>query len=428
MQKKKKRMLLTIAITFAVTALLVVVGLNFVPSEKQLERHVEHSYSLESPQFLREMGSLLGPAILHGNRVQNLENGVEIFPAMLEAIRGARRSITFETYIYWSGEIGQAFADAISERARAGVKCHVLLDWVGSAKMEQDLLDELSESGCNVQRYHPLHWYHLARMNNRTHRKVLVVDGRIGFTGGVGIADDWLGNAEDPKHWRDSHFRVEGPVVAQMQAVFTDNWMKTTGTVLSGEDYFPALEPAGEMPAQMFSSSPSGGSESMQLMYLLSIAAAERTIDISASYFVVDKHTERALVEAAKRGVRIRLIVPGRHIDAKVVRHASRGQWGPLLTAGIKIHEFEPTMFHCKVFIVDGLLVSVGSTNFDNRSFELNDEANLNIYDRDLAARLTEVFERDLERSREITYAAWRKRPLAQRVREKLLAPFTSQL
>ena len=425
---KKNRMMLTIVITVAVTALLVVIGLNFVPSEKQLDRHVEHTYSLESPQYLREMGTLLGPAILPGNRVRNLENGDEIFPAMLAAIRGAKRSITFETYIYWSGEIGQAFADAISERARAGVPCHILLDWVGSAKMEQDLLDELSEAGCNVQRYHPLHWYHLARMNNRTHRKVLVVDGRTGFTGGVGIADDWLGNAEDPAHWRDSHFEVEGPVVAQMQAVFIDNWLKTTGDVLSGEDYFPKLEPSGEMPAQMFSSSPSGGSESMQLMYLLSIAAAERTIDLSASYFVVDRHTERALVEAARRGVRIRIIVPGRHIDAKMVRHASRGQWGPLLKAGIEIHEFQPTMFHCKVFIVDGMLVSVGSTNFDNRSFELNDEANLNVYDRELAARLTEVFEHDLTRSKRITYEAWRKRPLSQRVREKLLAPFTSQL
>ena len=417
-----------IAITVVVTALVIIIGLNFVPSEKQLERHIDHSYNLDSPQFMREMGTLLGPAILPGNRVRELENGVEIFPAMLEAIRGAKRSITFETYIYWSGEVGKSFADAIAERARAGVKCHVLLDWAGSVKMDQALVDALEDAGCTVERYHPLSWYHLARMNNRTHRKVLVVDGRIGFTGGVGIADVWSGNAEDPDHWRDAHFRVEGPVVAQMQAVFTDNWMKTTGTVLSGEDYFPALEPAGESPAQMFSSSPSGGSESMQLMYLMSIAAAERTIDLSASYFLVDEHTSRALVEAAQRGVKVRIIVPGPNIDAKVVRQASRGQWGPLLQAGIEISEYQPTMFHCKIFVVDGLLVSVGSTNFDNRSFELNDEANLNVYDREFGARMTEVFEQDLKKSKRITYEAWRKRPLMQRVREKLLFPFHSQM
>ncbi|HET9485547.1 MAG TPA: phospholipase D-like domain-containing protein, partial [Xanthomonadales bacterium] len=348
--------------------------------------------------------------------------------AMLEAIRGAQQTITFETYIYWSGEVGQQFADAIAERARAGVKCHVLLDWVGSAKMEQSLIDTLEDAGVEVQRYHPLHWYHLARMNNRTHRKVLVVDGRIGFTGGVGIADVWSGNAEDPDHWRDTHFRVEGPVVAQMQAVFTDNWMKTTGTVLSGEGYFPALQPAGDSPAQMFSSSPSGGSESMQLMYLLSIAAAEHTIDLAASYFVVDKHTSRALVEAAERGVKVRIITPGRHIDAESVRHASRNLWGPLLLAGIEMHEYQPTMFHNKIFVVDGKLVSVGSTNFDNRSFELNDEANLNVYDREFGARMTEVFEQDLKRSRRITWEAWRKRPLMQRIKEKVMSPFASQM
>ena len=417
-----------IAITVVVTALIIIIGLNFVPSEKQLDRHIKHTYNLDSPQFMREMGTLLGPAILPGNRVHDLENGVQIFPAMLEAIRGAQRTITFETYIYWSGEVGQQFAEAIAQRARAGVKCHVLLDWVGSAKMEQALIDLLEDAGVEVQRYHPLHWYHLARMNNRTHRKVLVVDGRIGFTGGVGIADVWSGNAEDPEHWRDTHFRVEGPVVAQMQAVFTDNWMKTTGAVLSGEGYFPSLQPAGDSPAQMFSSSPSGGSESMQLMYLLSIAAAEHTIDLAASYFVVDKHTSRALVEAAERGVKVRIITPGRHIDAESVRHASRNLWGPLLIAGIEMHEYQPTMFHNKIFVVDGKLVSVGSTNFDNRSFELNDEANLNVYDREFGARMIEVFEQDLKRSRRITYEEWRKRPLMQRIKEKVMAPFASQM
>ena len=205
---------------------------------------------------------------------------------MLAAIRGARETINFETYIYWSGAIGKEFADALAERARAGVKVHVLLDWVGSQKMEEALVAEMKSAGVEIQKYHPLHWSHLGRLNNRTHRKLLVVDGRVGFTGGVGIAEQWSGDAQDPEHWRDTHFQVEGPVVAQMQAVFMDNWIKTTGAVLHGADYFPPLEPVGRGAAQVFSSSPSGGSASMELMYLMSITAAKRTIRLSSSYFV----------------------------------------------------------------------------------------------------------------------------------------------
>ena len=205
-----------------------IVALNFVTSESEIEKSLAHRYGVDDAQFRRELGILLGPPIVDGNRVQNFENGVEIFPAMLAAIQAARATITFETYIYWSGHVGRRFADALVERARAGVKVHVLLDWVGSQKMEQALLDDLVRAGVEVHKYHPLHWYHLARMNNRTHRKLLVVDGRVGFTGGVGISDDWDGDAQDGRHWRDSHYRVEGPAVAQMQAAFVDNWIKTT--------------------------------------------------------------------------------------------------------------------------------------------------------------------------------------------------------
>jgi cardiolipin synthase len=232
------------------------------------------------------MGVMLGPQIVDGNRFDALLNGDQIFPSMLKAIRGAQKTVTFETYIYWSEAIGKEFADALSERARAGVKVHVLIDWVGSSKMDQSYLATMKQAGVEVEKYHPLRWYNLGRMNNRTHRKLLIVDGRVGFTGGVGIAGQWTGNAQDQEHWRDSHFRVEGPVVAQMQAVLLDNWTKTTGKVLHGPDYFPALEPAGTGRAQMFSSSPTGGSESMHLMYLLAITAAQRSIHLSSSYFV----------------------------------------------------------------------------------------------------------------------------------------------
>ena len=409
-------------------AFATVIALNFVGGEKRIERKLEHRYATGDPQFQRELGTLLGPPILTGNRVAHLENGVEIFPAMLEAIRQAKRTINFETYIYWSGEIGHEFVEALSERSRAGVEVQVLMDWVGSQRIDEALLDELRGAGVKVERYHPLKWYHLARMNNRTHRKLLVVDGQVGFTGGVGIADNWDGNADSPKHWRDSHYRIEGPAVAQMQAAFLDNWIKTTGAVLQGEGYFPALESAGDAEAQVFTASPSGGGDSMLLMYLLAITSAEKSIDLSAAYFVPDELTRAALVSALRRGVRLRIIVPGTQIDAEVVRKASRANWGELLEAGAEIHEYQPTMFHCKTLIVDRQLVSVGSTNFDNRSFRLNDEANLNIYDPAFAERVTTVFEQDLQRARRITLEMWQDRPLREKLLEKASALLSKQL
>ncbi|HEY6893361.1 MAG TPA: phospholipase D-like domain-containing protein, partial [Rhodanobacteraceae bacterium] len=382
----------------AVTIVAGFLALNLTAGEKQIEHQVVRLYSIEDPQFARAMGVLLGPPIDDGNRFEVLRNGDEIFPSMLSAIREAKTTISFESYIYWSGEVGKAFAEALGERARAGVRVHLLLDWLGSNKMDPAQIAEMERAGVEVRRFHQPRWYELQRFNNRTHRKLLIVDGRIGFTGGVGIADEWAGHAQDPAHWRDTHFRAEGPVVAQMQAVFMDNWVKVTGKVLHGADYFPALTRTGDSRGQVFSSSPEGGSESMRIMYLLAITAATRTIDLSSAYFLPDDLTLKTLVDAAKRGVRIRVITPGEHVDTETVRRASRARWGDLLQAGVKIFEYQPTMYHCKVMIVDGLLVSVGSTNFDNRSFSLNDEANLNLYDREFARQQIEIFRQDLAR------------------------------
>jgi len=308
------------------------------------------------------------------------------------------------------------------------VRAHVLLDWVGSQKMDKEALQTLRDSGARVEYYHPLRWYNLARLNNRTHRKLLVVDGRVAFTGGVGIAEEWTGHAQDPLHWRDSHFRVEGPVVAQMQAGFLDNWMKVTGEVDHGADYFPPLASVGEMDAQMFLSSPSGGSDSMELMYLLAINAAQKSILLEAAYFIPDELSIGALIAARERGVDVRVIVPGPVNDAKVTSYASHSTWGPILEAGGKIYEFQPTMFHCKVLIVDDLLVSLGSTNFDERSFRINDEASLNVYDATFAREQSRIFAEDQERSREYTYADWQNRPWHQRVREWVSSTVQSQL
>jgi cardiolipin synthase len=404
-------------------ALLALLAANlFSSGEAQIKQRIEHRYAVADPQFFRAMSVLLGPPLVAGNRVDTLLNGDEIFPAMLRAIREARRTISFETYIYWSGTVGKEFADALAERARAGVKVHILLDWVGSQKMDQALLDEMERAGVQIKKYHPLKWFMLDRINNRTHRKLLVADGRVGFTGGVGIADEWGGHAQDPDHWRDTHYRIEGPVVSHMQAAFNDNWLKVSGEVLDGDGYLPALAQAGPLTAQMFHSSPEGGSESMHLMYLLSVSAAASTIDLSMAYFVPDDLALETIRAALKRGVRVRIIMPGANTDAKAVRSASRALWGDILAAGAEIYEFQPTMYHCKVLVVDGLWSSVGSTNFDNRSFRLNDEANLNVYDREFAARQTADFEADLKRARRITYEEWINRPWSEKFTERFFA------
>ena len=424
----RKRMLTTILVTFVLTGLAVIIGLNFMTPTKQLERKIEHRFAVSDPQFRREMSVMLGPAILPGNRVTDLQNGAEIFPAMLEAIASAKETVTFETYIYWEGEVGERFADALSERAKAGVAVNVTIDWAGSVSMEDRLIEQMEDAGVEVVRYRPLHWYNLGRMNNRTHRKLLVVDGRVGFTGGVGIGDPWQGHAQDADHWRDMHFKVEGPAVAQVQSAFNDNWVKTTGELLNGEPYFPALEQAGGMDAHMFISSPAGGSESMHLMYLLAIAAAEESIDIAAAYFIPDDLITKALIAARHRGVRIRVLMPGDLTDSTAARLASKAGWGPLLLAGVEMYEYQPTMFHNKMVIVDREMVSVGSTNFDLRSFQLNDEASLNVYDRDFAAHMTAVFEADLEKTERYDHAKWEARPWTEKFAEIFIIPIRSQL
>ena len=420
--------LLLILLTLVVSVAATVIALNFTTGEKKIERVIEQRYNVDDPQFLRAMGALLGPALVPGNQVTTLVNGDEIFPAMLQSIRGAQKTITFETFIYWTGDIGKSFADALSERARAGVHVHLLLDWVGSVKMEAKYLDQMKAAGVNIQQYHPLRWYNLGRMNNRTHRKLLVIDGKVGFTGGVGIAELWTGDAQDPDHWRDLHYRVEGPVVAQMQAAFMDNWMKTSGLVLHGSDYFPALAPVGDQAAQMFKSSPNEGSESMRLMYLLAINASQHRLRIANAYFVPDDLTVKTLVEAAERGVDVQVLVPGTGIDTEMVRKASRARWGKLLKAGVRIYEYQPTMLHCKLMVVDDLWVSVGSTNFDNRSFRLNDEANLNVYDRAFAQQQNAIFDDDLRHAKAYDYARWERRPWTEKLLEHSAALFRSQL
>ena len=411
---------MVVLLTMLATGVATDVYLSLSAGEKQIRFKIEHEFAVADPQFMQSMGALLGPAVMTGNTVTALQNGEQIFPAMLEAIRSAQRSISFETYIYWSGEIGRQFTDALCERARNGVKVHVLLDWVGSSRIDDDDVARLEAAGAQIERYHPLHWYTLARLNHRTHRKILVVDGQVGFTGGVGIADQWEGHAQDSQHWRDSHFRVEGPAVAQLQAAFVDNWIKTRAQVLRGEDYFPRLEPQGDKLAQVFRSSQSEGSESVRLMYLLAMASATKEIRLSAAYFVPDDLAVETFVAARQRGVDVEIILPGPKTDSALTQQASRSRWGELLDAGVEIYEYQPTMFHCKVMVVDGLFVSVGSTNFDDRSFRLNDEANLNVYDADFAREQLAVFEADKRNSKQVTRPEFEDRSQLSKTTEAL--------
>jgi|KBSMisStaDraftv2_1062788.scaffolds.fasta_scaffold00756_3 cardiolipin synthase len=412
----------------AAVAVVVLLIANLALGDKRIDQKVAHEYPAASAQFARVVSVAFGPALMPGNRARALVNGDRIFPEMLEAIRGARKTITFEMYIYAQGEVGEAFTQAFVERARAGVKIHFLYDALGSGQIDKKYLKRLKEAGVEIAEYNPLRWNTLAQMNNRTHRKLMVVDGRIGFTGGAGVQDQWSGNAQDPAHWRDSHFRVEGPAVAQMQAAFMENWIETTGAVLHGEAYFPKLEPSGRQLAQVMLSSPGGGGESMQLLYLLSITAAVKSISLANSYFVPDEVEAEALAAAARRGARVRVIVPGPYMDNKIVRRASRSAWGPLLRSGVEIYEYQPTMYHVKSMVVDGLWTTVGSTNFDTRSFSTNDEANLNILDAEFGAQQEKIFEEDLKQSRRITLEEWEGRPWTQKAIDKLADLVSSQL
>jgi cardiolipin synthase A/B len=391
---------------------------NLTGSDGHLEHAFPHRYAACDPQFRRTSSNLLGPPAVSGNRVTTLLNGDQAFPAMLEAIRSAKHSITFEGYIFWSGEIARQFADAFSERARNGVPTHLVLDWLGSKKMDQKHLKQMRQAGVEIVRYHPLRWYDLDRVNKRTHRKILVVDGRIGFVGGIGIADPYSGHAQDRDHWRDAQFRFEGPVVAQLQSDFLDNWIKTGGMLLDGPDYFPSVDSVGPQWAQSFHSSPGEGVETLRLLFLLAISSATERILIANPYFIPNTLAVGMLVDARRRGVDVEIIVPGPILDAQVVRRASRAKWGPLLKAGVRIYEYQPTFYHTKVMVVDDCWVSVGSANFDNRSFRLNDEANINVFDRGFAREQARIFAEDRARSKPVTLEAWRHRPITERLEE----------
>jgi cardiolipin synthase len=391
-------------------------------------RESGHGYDLRgeldvgSPGFLRAAEALTGAPISWGSDVELLVNGDRIFPRYLRAIREAEHNVCLLTYVYWRGEIAHDVADALCERARAGVECNVLIDAVGGMKLERELIERMQEAGVRVCRFRPVKPYAMKRVANRTHRKILVADGRVGLTGGVGIAEEWTGDAQDPDHWRDTHVCVTGPVVRGLFGAFAENWLEATGEVLVGSDYLPDLEQTDDGgPMMVVRSSAGVGDSNVEALYYLAIAAARESIELTAAYFVPRPAFIEALQDAAERGVRVRVLVPGVNIDKPPVWIAGRASYDELVDAGVEVYEYQPTMLHAKSMTVDGCWAAVGSANFDNRSFQLNDEATLCVSSEEFARLLHEQFERDLEVSDRIEPERWQGRGPLQRAGETAL-------
>ena len=375
------------------------------------------------PAFVTTLEAHLGTPVLGGNRVTLLLNGDEIFPAKLAAVRAARTSINYAQYFWGEGAIGQELADALAERCRAGVAVKVLLDAAGALAMPDEHRATLDRAGCRVQMFRGLAGWRTHRQNYRNHRRILVVDGRVGLTGGSGDSDKWSGSGQQEGHWRDNDVRIEGPAVEWLQAAFVENWREATHEVLGGAAYFPGGHPAGgDIRVQVVRSSPAGGSYAVYTMVLLAMASARRSILITNPYFVLDDRMTEALLAAARRGVRVVALTPGK-IDHNLVRSASRRDFGRLLQGGVQIFEYQASLLHAKTLVVDGAWATVGSTNLDNRSFALNDELNVAVHDAGFAGRMQEIFERDLQRSRRVTYEEWRHRGLKERLMETLVLP-----
>jgi cardiolipin synthase len=391
-------------------------------------RESGHGYDLDAeldvrePGFLRAAEALTGAPISWGDEVELLINGDRIFPCYLDTIRDAERTICLLTYVYWRGEIAREVAEALCARARAGVQVNVIIDAVGGLKIESELVRQMMDAGVRFTRFRPPKPYAARRIANRTHRKILVADGRVGLTGGVGIAEEWTGDAQDPDHWRDTHVRVRGPVVRGLFGAFAENWLEATGEVLAGDGYLPEIDQSeGGGPMMVVRSSAGVGDTNVEALYYLAIAAARSTLDLTAAYFVPRPAFIDALCDAASRGVRVRILVPGPNIDKPPVWVAGRVSYDQLLDCGVEIFEYQPTMLHAKSMVVDGAWSSVGSVNFDNRSFQLHDEATLCVVSEAFAGELTNQFERDLERSDRIEPGRWRGRGPLQRASESAL-------
>jgi cardiolipin synthase len=408
-----------VLLAILIVGILVAVGLVIAQDQETLR--VRTPLAAEDPRYADYLARLVGRAITSGDSYVVLQNGAETFPAMIGAIDSARTRISFETYIYSEGQVAERFTRALAGAARRGVRVQVVLDAIGASDTEREDLKALQDAGVQIGWFNPQTG--IEELNYRTHRKILVVDGEVAYVGGIGLADHWEGNADSQEHWRDTQFEIRGPVVDNVEAGFHENWIETGGLV---EPIVTpkAGAPAGNARSIVVWSSSEAGSNALKLLYLLTIGAARKTLDIQSPYLITDESTKWSLLEARKRGVRVRLLTEGEITDAKPVKFAGRAQYESLLANGIEIYEYQPTMMHVKAMVVDGTISVIGSANFDNRSLELNDELNVVIASGDLASRISADFEADLRRSAKIDLDAWRSRPFHIRGRERLWSFF----
>jgi len=401
---------------------------NTTPRSHPAVYALETDLDVESPQFPLTMTGMTGMPLVPGNQVALFNNGDQFFPAMLDAIESAEHSITMEQYIFWEGKVGRRFAEAFAEKARSGVQVKLLLDAVGSSTLGEPIVKILEAGGCQLAWFRPIHWYTMIRANRRDHRKSLMVDGKIAFTGGAGIADHWLGDAQGARSWRDLMVRVEGPAAIGQQSGFAQNWLQCTGEILTGEDYFPLPRTAGTIDVQTIVSSPLEGMGASGTMHLIAVQCARRHLCIANPYFIPDPRLIEMLGQAVRRGVAVKLMVAGRHNDTWWARQNSVRLYGRLLQAGVEIFEFLPTMLHQKTVLVDDAWGSVGTANFDNRSFALNDETSVCFHDRDLVSQLHEIFLADLERCKKVSLRQWKKRGFWQRAGEQFASLMEDQM
>ena len=397
----------------AVFLIWLVLVFLFTP---HINYHLSRRTSVHADDFLYTLQSTCQAALHHGNRTHIYTNGAEFYPAMLDAIRNATRSVNMECYIFQPGRIADQFIDALSDRARKGLNVTIVVDAIGSFNLWGRPARRLRDAGCRIQSYQRLRWYSLARFNNRTHRELLVVDGRVAFAGGAGVADWWAYPKGRRPPWRDTMARFEGPIVAALQGVAAENWLECCGEILTGPEYFPNLDRAGDATAFVIRSSPSDRATASRVTFQLLMEGADRELRINTPYFLPDRALRRALVRAAQRGVQVRIIVPGPVTDQRLVRLASRRMYRELLGGGVRIFEYRPSMTHVKALMVDGVWAVIGTTNIDNRSFEHNDEVNVAFREQGVTARLCQDFEADLAASDEVTMDEWIARPLFEKV------------
>ena len=382
----------------------------------------------DEEEFMRAFTGAAGQHAHEGNAITVLQNGAEIFPLMLEAIAGAHSSVHFATFIYWDGEVPETFAAALIAAARRGVTVRAVLDSEGAAKAPKSLVKRMSDAGCHVNWFQRAHWYDWERFNHRSHRRLLVVDGTVGFTGGVGIADQWSGNGDSPTHWRDTQVRIVGPAVASLQAAFVDSWNDCSLELPLDASHFPRIKPRGETTVCIVQSNPTGGTSGAQRAYAALIAGAKHTLAISNAYFLPSAPFVDALIKAKARGVDVKIIMPGPYHDVPAVRRAGRRTWGRLLGGGVELYEHQRTMLHSKVVVVDDCITAIGSINFDPRSFSLNTECAAVILGDATAATVMRAFRADLEQSRRVTMDDVENRGIANRAADSLCYWIRAQL